>query len=223
MMVRAQEMARYVESGALDAGLTGKDWILETGADVEEVIELVYSKTSFGRVRWVLAVAEDSPMQSVQRPRRKSDRDGSREDDRAVSRETRREGARGIFLGRDGSESAAAGGRDRGGDGDGLVAAREPPARGRYAARIGDLADRQSQRPAKDPWKHEKITHMAHAARRRDQGVQPRGIDAQRAPRRSRQSAWRAARAAQSDDFAVERCRMGRDQHHRRGKDRAAS
>jgi ATP phosphoribosyltransferase len=65
MMVRAQEMARYVESGALDAGLTGKDWILETGADVEEVCELVYSKTSFGRVRWVLAVAEDSPMQSV--------------------------------------------------------------------------------------------------------------------------------------------------------------
>jgi len=65
MMVRAQEMARYVESGALDAGLTGKDWILETGADVEEVIELVYSKTSFGRVRWVLAVAEDSPMQTV--------------------------------------------------------------------------------------------------------------------------------------------------------------
>jgi ATP phosphoribosyltransferase len=66
MMVRAQEMARYVENGALDAGLTGKDWIFETGADVEEVAELVYSKTSLGRVRWVLAVAEDSPMQSVQ-------------------------------------------------------------------------------------------------------------------------------------------------------------
>jgi len=65
MMVRAQEMARYVESGALDAGLTGKDWILETGADVVEVAELIYSKTSLGRVRWVLAVAEDSPIQSV--------------------------------------------------------------------------------------------------------------------------------------------------------------
>ena len=65
MMVRAQEMARYVESGALDAGLTGKDWILETGADIEQVAELVYSKTSLGRVRWVLAVAEDAPMQSV--------------------------------------------------------------------------------------------------------------------------------------------------------------
>jgi ATP phosphoribosyltransferase len=65
MMVRAQEMARYVASGALDAGLTGKDWILETGADVEEIVELVYSKTSLGRVRWVLAVAEDSAAQSV--------------------------------------------------------------------------------------------------------------------------------------------------------------
>jgi ATP phosphoribosyltransferase len=65
MMVRAQEMARYVESGALDAGLTGKDWIVETGADVEEVAELVYSKTSLGRVRWVLAVAEDSAAQGV--------------------------------------------------------------------------------------------------------------------------------------------------------------
>jgi ATP phosphoribosyltransferase len=65
MLVRAQEMPRYVESGALDAGLTGKDWIMETGADVEQIGELVYSKTGLGRVRWVLAVAEDSPMQSV--------------------------------------------------------------------------------------------------------------------------------------------------------------
>lgn len=65
MMVRAQEMARYIENGTIDAGLTGKDWILETGADVEEVAELVYSKTGLGKVRWVLAVAEDSPMKSV--------------------------------------------------------------------------------------------------------------------------------------------------------------
>lgn len=65
MMVRAQEMARYVENGAIDAGLTGKDWIMETGADVEEIAELIYSKTGLGKVRWVLAVAEDSPMKSV--------------------------------------------------------------------------------------------------------------------------------------------------------------
>jgi ATP phosphoribosyltransferase len=65
MLVRAQEMARYVGSGALDAGITGKDWILETSGEVEEIAELVYSKTSLGKVRWVLAVAEDSTAQSV--------------------------------------------------------------------------------------------------------------------------------------------------------------
>lgn len=65
MLVRAQEMARYVGSGALDAGITGKDWILETRGEVHEVAELVYAKSSLGRVRWVLAVAEDSPVKSV--------------------------------------------------------------------------------------------------------------------------------------------------------------
>jgi ATP phosphoribosyltransferase len=65
MLVRAQEMARYVASGSLDAGITGKDWILESSVEVEEVQELVYSKSGFGRVRWVLAVAEDSPVERV--------------------------------------------------------------------------------------------------------------------------------------------------------------
>jgi ATP phosphoribosyltransferase len=64
-LVRAQEMARYVGSGALDAGITGKDWILETSGEVHEVAELVYAKSSLGRVRWVLAVAEDSAVKSV--------------------------------------------------------------------------------------------------------------------------------------------------------------
>jgi ATP phosphoribosyltransferase len=65
LVVRAQEMARYVASGALDAGLTGRDWVLETGSDVREVVELAYAKQGLGRVRWVLAVPEDSPIQSV--------------------------------------------------------------------------------------------------------------------------------------------------------------
>lgn len=64
-LVRAQEMARYVQIGALDAGITGRDWVLETGADVVEVTELVYAKQRLARVRWVLAVPEDSPVQSV--------------------------------------------------------------------------------------------------------------------------------------------------------------
>ncbi len=65
MLVRAQEMARYVESGALDAGITGRDWVLETGADVAEVAEMLYSKVSLRPVRWVLAVPEDASVQSV--------------------------------------------------------------------------------------------------------------------------------------------------------------
>ncbi len=65
MLVRAQEMARYVEHGGLDCGLTGNDWIMESGADVQEIAELVYSKTSLARVRWVLAVAENSAINSV--------------------------------------------------------------------------------------------------------------------------------------------------------------
>ena len=59
LLVRAQEMARYVESGALDAGITGHDWVVETGADVTELAELVYAKQRLARVRWVLAVPED--------------------------------------------------------------------------------------------------------------------------------------------------------------------
>ena len=66
MLVRAQEMARYVEDGVFDAGITGLDWIAETGADVHVVADLVYSKASMRPVRWVLAVAEDSDIRSVQ-------------------------------------------------------------------------------------------------------------------------------------------------------------
>ena len=65
MLIRAQEMARYVEDGVLDAGLTGFDWIQESGAKVVKIADLVYSKQSFGKVRWVLAVPESSPVQSV--------------------------------------------------------------------------------------------------------------------------------------------------------------
>ena len=65
MLIRAQEMARYVEDGILDAGLTGRDWILENDAQVREIADLVYAKHTFGKVRWVLAVPEDSPVRSV--------------------------------------------------------------------------------------------------------------------------------------------------------------
>lgn len=65
MLIRAQEMARYVEDGVLDAGLTGRDWVQEGEAQVQTVADLIYAKQSFGKVRWVLAVPEASPFRSV--------------------------------------------------------------------------------------------------------------------------------------------------------------
>jgi len=65
MLIRAQEMARYVEDGVLDAGLTGRDWIEESEAQVQTIADLIYAKQSFGKVRWVLAAPEASPFRSV--------------------------------------------------------------------------------------------------------------------------------------------------------------
>jgi ATP phosphoribosyltransferase len=65
MLIRAQEMARYVEGGVIDAGLTGRDWVEEGEAKVQTVADLIYAKQSFGKVRWVLAVPEASPFHSV--------------------------------------------------------------------------------------------------------------------------------------------------------------
>jgi ATP phosphoribosyltransferase len=66
MLIRAQEMARYVEHGALDAGLTGLDWVMESGLEVVTVADLVYAKQSRGKVRWVLAVPEEARFQRAE-------------------------------------------------------------------------------------------------------------------------------------------------------------
>lgn len=65
VLLRAQEMSRYVEAGTLDCGLTGSDWILENGSDVVRVQELVYAKRGLRPVRWVLAVPNDSPIKRL--------------------------------------------------------------------------------------------------------------------------------------------------------------
>ncbi|MGP0566152.1 ATP phosphoribosyltransferase [Nitrospina sp. 32_T5] len=65
LLIRAQEIARYVADGVLDAGLTGKDWVQENRVEVEEIADLVYSKTSDRPVRWVIAVPNDSPINNV--------------------------------------------------------------------------------------------------------------------------------------------------------------
>ena len=66
LLIRAQEMARYVEHGAIDAGLTGLDWVVESGLEVVTVSDLIYAKRSRGKVRWVLAAPEDSPFQKAE-------------------------------------------------------------------------------------------------------------------------------------------------------------
>ena len=66
LLVRAQEMARYVEQGVLDAGITGHDWVLETGADVAELAEFLFAKVSRRPSRWVLCVPNDSPVRKVE-------------------------------------------------------------------------------------------------------------------------------------------------------------
>jgi ATP phosphoribosyltransferase len=65
-LVRAQEMAHYVENGVLDIGLTGLDWVLESNADVEIVSDLIYSKSSVQKARWVLAVPGNSPVKKLE-------------------------------------------------------------------------------------------------------------------------------------------------------------
>jgi ATP phosphoribosyltransferase len=66
LLLRAQEMPRYVQDGILDVGLTGKDWVLEQGAHVTEVAALLYAKAGFRPIRWVLAVPEASPIRKVE-------------------------------------------------------------------------------------------------------------------------------------------------------------
>ncbi len=65
LLIRAQELARYVESGILDCGLTGRDWIMEQNADVREIAELIYAKEGLRPVKWVIAVPDNSPIKRV--------------------------------------------------------------------------------------------------------------------------------------------------------------
>ncbi len=65
LLIRAQEIPRYVEQGVLDLGLSGKDWIIETNADVEEIADLIYAKQGLRKVKLVIAVAEDSSIKSI--------------------------------------------------------------------------------------------------------------------------------------------------------------
>ena len=144
MLIRAQEMARYVEDGILDAGLTGRDWIEENEADVVAVADLIYAKQSFGKVRWVLAVPEASNFHRAKDLEGKIIATELVATTKRYSGAARREGQGGVQLGRHRGEAAGAGRRDRGSDRDGIQPARQQPEDHRHRAGVQHAAHRQS-------------------------------------------------------------------------------
>ena len=147
MLIRAQEMARYVEHGVLDAGLTGLDWVMESGLEVVSVADLIYAKQSRGKVRWVLAVPEDSPVTARRGPRRATIATELVEVTTRYFRQRRHRRAGGFLLGRHRSEAADAGRRHRRSHRDRQLAAGQPAAHHGDRARIQHPGDRQSRRP----------------------------------------------------------------------------
>ncbi len=149
MLIRAQEMARYVADGVLDCGLTGQDWIAEhqsglaTPAPLVPVADLIYSKQSFGKVRWVLAAPEDSRFKKPQ------DLEGATiatelvRVDESVFRSPRRERQRRVLLGRHRGEAARSRRRHRRSDRDRIDAARQPAPHSRHRDGKQHAADRQ--------------------------------------------------------------------------------
>ena len=152
MLIRAQEMARYVCDGVLDAGLTGQDWIAEHklgGAgkhSLTSIADLIYAKQSFGKVRWVLAAPEDSRFKSP------TDFDGATiatelvRVTKALLRRAGRARQRRVLVGRHRGQAAGARRRDRRGDRDRIDAAREPAAHPRHGHGVEHAADRQRRR-----------------------------------------------------------------------------
>ena len=170
MLIRAQEMARYVEDGVLDAGLTGRDWVEENDAKVDTVADLIYAKQSFGKVRWVLAVPDVFAVSIGEGSGRQDHRDGAGGGDQALSGGERRDRESRVQLGRDRSEAAGTGRRDRRSDGDGIVAAGEQTAHHRDGARIEYAVDRErrfleGRRQAAQAGRHQDAAAKARSMR----------------------------------------------------------
>ena len=221
MLIRAQEMARYVADGVLDAGLTGIDWIAEHvaagGASVTPLADLVYAKQSFGKVRWVLAVPEDSKYRTPQ------DLEGATiatELVRATQAYFSQLGVtrqRRVLVGRDRGEAAAARRRDRRGHRDGIVAARQPAADHRHRARIEHPAHRQRPTRSTDAWTRTKLENIALLLKAAIEAHGRVGIMLNVRRTRSRRRPLAAAGAAAADDLGAERRRLGRREHDHRG------
>ena len=220
VLIRAQEMARYVEQGVMDCGITGLDWVLENKAKVKELADLVAPWPNYRPIRWVLAVKDDSRFKSVK------DLSGKRIATEGVGphqglpETERREGRGRVLVGRDRGEAADPGRRDRRHHRDGFGPARERPPRDRRGDGH-DAALHREPRVARRRVEAQEDGELRHAAARRDQRRLARRAHDEPAPREPRRDREAAARARDAHDLRARRRALGRDQHRRRGEARA--
>ncbi len=222
MLIRAQEMARYVDHGVLDAGLTGIDWVVESGLDVESVTSLVYAKQSRRKVRWVLAVPEGSRMAEGRRPRRQNHRHRTGRSHQALLRREERPRQSRVQLGRDGSEAAHPCRRHRRSHRNRQLPPRQPAPHHRHRDGKRNPSHRQPHRMRRSMEEAEDRQPRSDAARRhRRPGpgrphAQRRKVEPARCPRRS-------ARPQLAHHLRVEQFELGRRQHHPRREHRPRS
>jgi ATP phosphoribosyltransferase len=215
MLVRAQEMARYVEKGALDAGLTGNDWVLENQTDVEYVTSLTYSKVSRQKVRWVLCVPEDSPFQTPE------DLAGKVIATELVEFTKRYFAQKNIPVKVEFSWGATEVKPPTLADAIVEVTETGSSLRANRLRIIETLMESETQLIAnrtayKDTWKRRKIETLLAHAQRRHRRAGPRRPDDERAQGQPRQHRGAVARAQLPHHLAPQRPRLGRAQHHPR-------
>ena len=215
LLVRAQEMARYVETGALDAGITGHDWVQETGADVIELAELVYAKQRLARVKWVLAVPEDS---SIRTPR---DLEGKVIATEVVGLTQKYLAKHGVKARVEFSWGATEVKVPQ--LADAIVEVTETGSSLRAnRLRIMDTVLESStvfimnRKSADDPAKREKAENLILMLQGAIAAATRVGLMLNVTPRRSLHCAFGATGAEESHDFCAQRFRLGRGQHHYR-------
>ncbi len=215
LLIRAQEMSRYVEDGVLDAGLTGFDWIVENNSDVHEVAELIFSKVSRRPVRWVLCVPESSPIQSVK------DLQGKRIATEVVGLTTRYLQKHGVTAKVEFSWGATEVKPPKLADAIVEVTETGSSLRANNLRILEEICQSTTRFIANhaayaDPWKKQKIDDIVHDAPRRDGGRGQGRPDDERAAGEAQASAGAAARLAAADRFQPGRRAMGCREHDRR-------
>ena len=220
LLIRAQEMARYVENGLLDAGITGLDWVQENEADVHPVCDLVYAKQSFGKVRWVLAVPEASPFQSVH------DLEGKIIATELVATTKRYLAEKGVKAKVEFSWGATEVKPPELADAIVEVTETGSSLRANKLRIVETVLESNTQLIAnldswEDPEKRRKLRGHHHAARGSHGRAGQGGPDAERAPVRPAGGARHAAGAAQADHLDPQRRGVAGGQHHHRRVDGA--